>query len=182
MDRECRREGDPPPSASLLAAIIDSSNDAIVSKDLNGTITSWNKAAERTFGYSRDEVVGRSILMLIPPGRENEEVEILDKIRHGIRIEHFETLRRRKDGSLVEVSVTISPIRDAQGLIVGASKIARDLTEIRHKARTDLLLASIVSSSDDAIISKNLDGIITSWNEAAQRLFGYTEQEILGKP
>lgn len=165
-----------------MAAIIDSSDDAIISKDLNGTITSWNIAAERIFGYSRGETVGRSILMLIPPGREHEEAEILDKIRHGIRIEHFETTRRRKDGVLLDMSVTISPIRNAQGLVVGASKIARDIGDARRKARADILLASIVSSSDDAIISKNLDGIITSWNEGAQRLFGYLPEEIIGQP
>ena len=182
MESDIRRESIPPPTDSLLASIIDSSDDAIVSKDLDGIITSWNKAAERIFGYTRDEAVGRSILMLIPPDRTPEEADILDKIRHGIRIEHFETIRRHKDGNLIEVSVTISPIRDSAGVVIGASKIARDVSDVRRKARAAILLASIVSSSDDAIISKNLEGIITSWNEGAERLFGYAPCEIIGQP
>src|SRR6516165_2812037 len=103
----------------------ESSDDAIVSKDLNGTVTTWTKAAERLFGYPAKEVVGKSITILIPPDRLNEEVEILDRIRRGERIDHFETVRQRKDGSLVEISLTISPVTDDFGKIIGASKIAR---------------------------------------------------------
>ena len=103
----------------------ESSDDAIINKDLNGTITGCNKAAERLFGYLAKEVVGKSITILIPPGRLNEEVEILDRIRRGERIDHFETVRQRKDGSLVEILLTISPVTDDFGKIIGASKIAR---------------------------------------------------------
>ena len=119
-----------------LAAIVESSDDAIISKDVNGTITSWNKAAERLFGYLAKEIVGKSITILIPPGRLNEEVEILDRIRRGEHVDHFETVRQRKDGSLVEVLLTISPVIDDSGKIIGASKIAR---HHRAKAGTDQL-------------------------------------------
>ncbi|HYE99845.1 MAG TPA: PAS domain S-box protein, partial [Planctomycetota bacterium] len=112
-----------------LAALVASSDDPIVSKTLDGIITSWNKAAERMFGYSEKEVVGKSITVLFPEARLDEEREILAKLRRGESIEHYETERRRKDGSLVQVSLTVSPIRDAQGRILGASKIARDITE-----------------------------------------------------
>ncbi len=112
-----------------LAAIVDSSDDAIISKDLTGTITSWNAAATHIFGYTAGEVIGESILLLIPPELHYEEPEILRKVTAGQRIEHFETRRRRKDGQLVDISLTISPIRDASGTIVGISKIARDITQ-----------------------------------------------------
>lgn len=111
-----------------LAAIIDSSDDAIVSKTLEGFVTTWNQGAERLFGYSAQEMIGQSILKIIPPERQHEEPMILQRMRCGERIDHFETIRRRKDGSLIHVSVTISPVRDNTGQIVGISKIARDIT------------------------------------------------------
>lgn len=113
----------------LLAAIVDSSDDAIVSKNLDGVVTSWNRGAERIFGYTAEEMVGQPILRILPPDRQDEEPRILERLRHGERIEHYETVRLRKDGRPVEVSLTISPIRNAAGVIVGASKIARDITE-----------------------------------------------------
>ena len=120
----------PPVEARLqLAAIVDSSDDAIISKDLTGTITSWNAAAARLFGYTPDEVIGQSVLLLIPPELHYQEPEILAKMAAGERIEHFETRRRCKDGHLVDISLTISPIRDSAGRIVGISKIARDITD-----------------------------------------------------
>ncbi len=121
-------------TSALLAAIVAASDDAIVSKDLNGIITSWNAAAERIFGFSSAEAVGRSILLIIPPDRIDEETELLQRIRRGERVEHLETVRRRKDGQLLDVSVTISPIRAAEGTIVGASKIGRDITEQKRGA------------------------------------------------
>jgi PAS domain S-box-containing protein len=111
-----------------LAAIVESSDDAIISKDLNGIITSWNQSATRLFGYTAEEVIGKSITLLIPPERHDEEPSILERIRRGERIDHYETIRRRKDGSRLDVSLTVSPIRDIKGNIIGASKIARDIT------------------------------------------------------
>ena len=111
-----------------LAAIVESSDDAIISKDLNGIITSWNQAATRLFGYAAEEVIGKPITLLIPPDRHDEEPSILERIRRGESIDHYETIRRRKDGSLLDVSLTVSPIRDVKGNIVGASKIGRDIT------------------------------------------------------
>ena len=117
----------PAPNAALrLAAIVESSEDAIVSKDLNGIITSWNQGAEQLFGYTADEAIGKSITILIPPDRLGEEDLVLARIRRGDRVEHFDTIRWRKDGTLVDVSLTISPIRDATGAVIGASKIARE--------------------------------------------------------
>lgn len=171
-----------PPADLLLSAIIDSSDDAIISKTLDGIVTSWNRSAERIFGYTRDEMMGQPITRLLPPQRRAEETDILARIRRGEAIYHLETQRQRKNGQLIDVSVTISPIRAPDGTIIGASKVARDITELRRIGRAGLLLAAIVNSSDDAIVSKNLDGIITSWNAGAERIFGYTEDEMIGKP
>jgi PAS domain S-box-containing protein len=123
-----------------LAAIIESSDDAIVSKDLNGIITSWNAGAERIFGYTADEAVGKPTTILIPADREDEEPRILDNIRRGQKIDHYETVRRRKDGSLIDISLTVSPIKDSQGKVVGASKIARDVTERRRAQEQQKLI------------------------------------------
>src|ERR1700722_3880519 len=109
-------------------AIVESSDDAILSKDLDGLILSWNRGAERLFGFTSEEAVGRPVTIIIPPDRLDEEPTILEKIHRGERIEHFETVRQRKNGSLVDISLTISPIRNSRGKIVGASKIARDIT------------------------------------------------------
>ena len=116
-------------TTSLFTGLVESSDDAIITKDLNGVITSWNKGAERIFGYSADEMVGRPLLVLAPPGRAEEMPRILERIKRGERVDHFESVRRGKDGRLVNVSLTVSPILDASGKIVGASKIARDITE-----------------------------------------------------
>ena len=117
-----------PQAISLLAAIVDSSDDAIISKNLNGIITSWNKSAERIFGYPAKEAIGKPITLIIPRDRWDEEKHIIRQIKRGKRVDHFETVRARKDGSLLNVSVTISPVKDANGRVVGASKVARDIT------------------------------------------------------
>ena len=116
-------------TAARLASIVESSDDAIISKDLNGYITSWNSAAERMFGYTPAEMVGRHITTIIPIERRSEEDHVINEIRHGRRVGHFETVRCRKDGSLIDVSLTVSPIHASDGHVIGASKIARDITE-----------------------------------------------------
>jgi PAS domain S-box-containing protein len=124
-----------------LAAIVESSDDAIISKDLNGVIATWNKGAERLFGYLEQEAIGKPITMLIPEQHRDEEARILERIRGGERIDHFETIRRRKDGTLVSISLTVSPITDGAGRVVGASKIARNITEQKRREEQINLLA-----------------------------------------
>ena len=147
---------DAPPSliARHLARVVESSDDAIVSKDLDGIIISWNSAAERMFGYKPAEVIGRSIRIIIPADRHSEEDVVLATIRSGKAVTHFETIRQRKDGTFIPISLTVSPIFDETGTVVGASKIARDISD---KVRADVAsrrLAAVVESSDDAIITK----------------------------
>ncbi|MFK3852456.1 sensor histidine kinase [Agrobacterium pusense] len=127
-------------AAAFLAAIVESSDDAIVSKTLDGIITTWNLSAERLFGYTAAEAVGRPITILIPEDRPDEEPAIIARIKAGERVDHFETVRRRKDGSLIDISLTISPIRDRGGKIVGASKIARDISERKRAIEQQSML------------------------------------------
>jgi PAS domain S-box-containing protein len=127
-------------AAQHYAAIIESSDDAILSKDLNGVILSWNYGAERLFGYTPEEAIGQPVVMLIPPDRHNEEPRILEQIRRGESVQHYETVRQRKDGMLIDISLTVSPIRDAEGRVVGASKIARDITELKRTRDQQRLL------------------------------------------
>ena len=134
-----------------LASIVESSDDAIVSKNLDGIITSWNKGAERVYGYAAEEAIGQPITIVIPQDRQDEERAILTRIRRGERIEHFETVRRRKHGSLIVVSLTVSPVKNAEGKIVGASKIARDITE---QKRTQEQIATLAREAEHR--SKNL--------------------------
>jgi PAS domain S-box-containing protein len=134
-----------------LASIVESSDDAIVSKNLDGIITSWNKGAERIYGYSAEEAIGRPITIVIPQDRHGEEVEILARIRRGERIDHFETVRQRKHGSIIVVSLTVSPVKNAEGKIVGASKIARDITE---QIRSQEQIATLAREAEHR--SKNL--------------------------
>jgi len=164
-----------------LAAIVDSSDDAIVSKTLDGVITSWNRGAERLFGYSAAEAVGQHIFLIIPDDRRAEEDAVLARLRQGDKIDHFETVRQSKDGRRIPISLTVSPIRDVDGRIIGASKVARDITERQESDELRTRLAAIVDSSDDAIVSKTLDGVITSWNRGAERLFGYSAAEAVGQ-
>ena len=151
--------------AQRLSAIVGSSYDAIVSKDLNGIITSWNSGAERLFGYKAEEAIGKPILMLIPADHPNEEPNILARIRRGERVEPYETVRRRKDGSLVEVLLTISPVKDAYGRVVGASKIARDISE---RKRAETLLRTVMHELSHR--SKNLLSVIQAMAQQTARL------------
>ncbi len=173
-------------AAAYLAAIVESSDDAIVSKDLSGIIRSWNKGAEGLFGYTAAEAIGQSMLLIIPPDRHAEEVTILERLRQGRRIHHYETQRRRKDGRLIDVSLTISPIRDQNGHIIGASKIARDITN-QKTAQRELTeaknrLAVTLQSIGDAVIATDLHSRVTFVNPLARTLLGRTDDDILGRP
>jgi PAS domain S-box-containing protein len=170
----------------LLIAIVDSSDDAIISKNLNSVIMSWNKGAEKIFGYTAEEAVGRSITMLIPEGRANEEPAILERIRKGERIDHYETVRLAKDGTLLNIALTVSPIRDKDGNIIGASKIARDVTE--QRLTQDRLRASEVryrvtlASIGDGVIATDEEGHVTFMNSVAENLTGWKKEEAMGQP
>jgi PAS domain S-box-containing protein len=169
-----------------LAAIVESSYDAIVSKTLDGIVTSWNKGAERLFGYRAEEIIGRSVAILIPEDRLQEETDILAKLRRGERIDHYETVRRHKSGQLLDVSLTVSPIRDGSGRIIAASKIVRDITE-RKKAEQDLRenqarFKGIIDSAMDAIITIDEAQRVVLFNAAAERMFGCRAAEALGQP
>jgi len=166
---------------AYLAAIVASSEDAIVGKSLQSVITTWNAAAERMFGYSAQEAIGQLIYLIIPTERHREEEEIIRRLSRGERIEHFETVRQKKDGTPIDVSLTISPIRDRNGVVIGASKIARDITDRKRAERDRAQLAAIIESSDDAIVSKTLDSVITSWNKSAETMFGYGADEAVGR-
>lgn len=164
---------------AILSSIIETSDDAIISKTLEGIITSWNAGAERIFGYNAEEAIGKSITMLIPEELLSEEDYILSNIKSGIRIQHFQTVRLSKDGRQIPISLTVSPVKDRDGVVIGVSKIARNITSEKLAAERQARLAAIVESSDDAIISKTLEGIITSWNTGAEKIFGYRESEVL---
>ncbi|MES3018731.1 MAG: PAS domain-containing sensor histidine kinase [Bacteroidota bacterium] len=166
---------------SMLASVIDTSDDTIISKTLKGIITSWNKSAERMFGYTEAEAIGQHISMIIPKDRLNEEDLIISRIKNGVKIDHFETVRLSKSGEEVSISLSVSPILDGNGKVVGASKIARDNGDKIRSGERQAMLAAIVDRAEDTILSKTLEGIITSWNKAAEKMFGYTEKEIIGK-
>jgi PAS domain S-box-containing protein len=167
-----------------LAAIVESSEDAIIGLDDHALVTSWNRGAEKLFGYATGEIVGTSITRLIPEEREGEEDRILESIRRGDTVDHFETVRQRKDGRGIDVSLTISPVRDSTGAVVGASKIARNITE--GKRQKDALhesqqrLTGIIDSAMDAIITVDEQRRIVLFNTAAERMFGCSQSDAMG--
>lgn len=169
--------------AHRLAAIVESSDDAIIAKDLNGIIMNWNRAAERIFGYAAEEVIGKPVTILMPPERENEEPGILRRIRSGERVDHYETVRRRKDGTLLEISLTVSPIRNAEGQIVGASKIARDITE-RKRADRELreMRDELARANED--LERRVEERTASLTEAIAQMeeFSYSVSHDLRAP
>jgi len=172
----------PTDSAVLrLAAIVESSDDAIISHALDGSIETWNGAAERMFGYASREIIGRSINQLVPAERRTSERDLVHRLREGETISHLETTAVRKGGDLIPVSLSISPIRALDGDVIGIARIVRDLTAQQRAERDVLRLAAIVDSSEDAIISKDLNGIVQTWNQAAERMFGYTAEEMIGR-
>jgi PAS domain S-box-containing protein len=160
-----------------LASIVESSDDAIVSKNLDGIITSWNRGAERIFGYPASEAIGQPITMVIPEERQSEEREILTRIRRGERIDHFETVRQRKHGSLIVVSLTVSPVKDADGKIVGASKIARDITEQRRNREMIATLAREAEHRSKNLLANTLATVNLSQSETPEGL----KQTIIGR-
>jgi PAS domain S-box-containing protein len=168
-------------AAMRLAAAVQSSHDAIAAKTLDGIITDWNQSAERIFGYKPKEIIGKSILTLIPKDRQHEEQEILRRIRHGESLDHYETVRRRKDGQLIDVSLTISPIKNPKGEIVGVSKIARDITHQKQTERRLAEQARLLDLTNDAVIVRNHQDRIVYWNRGAEELYGFSVKEALGK-
>ena len=167
-----------------LAAIVESSDDAIVGETLDGIVTDWNRGAETIYGYRADEIVGKPIAAILPPERQAEHATLLERIRAGRRIDHFETQRCRKDGAVIEVSVTMSPVYDAQGRLCGASKVARDITESKRAlmalAEREAHLRSVLETVPDAMVVIDRTGIIRSFSATAVRLFGYAAEEVIG--
>jgi PAS domain S-box-containing protein len=172
------------PASLLLHAIIDSSDDAIISKDVNGIVTSWNKSAERLFGYTAAEMVGQPITILIPIDRQDEEPKILSRLRRGERVDHFQTVRKRKDGSLLDISLTVSPIRNIHGNIIGASKIARDITQ--QKRAEEALLASearfrqLANAMPQMVWTATPAGDLDYVSEQVTRYFDARPESVLG--
>src|SRR5438132_1625914 len=190
-----------------LAAVVESSDDAIISEDLDGIITSWNAGAQRMFEYTKAEAIGQPLKLIIPSDLYDEEARILQRLRNGERIDHYESIRLSKSGKQIDVSLTISPVKGSDGRVLGASKIARDITErkqaeealrkvydeleLRVSERTAELerrtaqvqeQAELLDLANDAIFVRNLDARITYWNQGAERLYGWTRAEVLGKP
>jgi PAS domain S-box-containing protein len=169
-----------------LAAVVDASSDAIVSKTLTGRITSWNASAARIFGYAAEEIIGQNIRVLIPEERQAEEDEILARLRRGELIEHYETVRIAKDGRAIDVSLSISPIRDSAGRIVGASKIARDITT-RRQAEEALAAAtakfeSVFNQSGIFAAILDTEGNVRDINAMALEISGYARDDMIGRP
>jgi PAS domain S-box-containing protein len=167
---------------AFLAAIVASSADAIIGKDLQGTIISWNRGAEHMYGYTEPEMIGRSISTLIPAENLHEYDQILSKIRNGEETKHFETRRIRKDGSIVEVSVSVSPVRDGNGIITAASTIARDITERKRFERELQIKEAAIASSATGIAIAGLDGTFSYANDSFLHLYGLTLQELTRRP
>ena len=167
---------------NMLAAILAESDDAIIAENFEGMITIWNRGAERLFGYSAKQMLGQNIKLLIPLDRLGDEICVLEDIRRGERVDHYESKRLTRLGRLIDVSITASPIHDSANEVVGVSTIARDISERKAIEEAQARLAAIVESSRDAIFSHSLDGIIQTWNGGAERLFGYRADEVIGKP
>jgi PAS domain S-box-containing protein len=171
---------------AYLAAIVESSDDAIIAKDLNGIIQACNAAAERLFGYQPGELIGQSVRILIPPDRQGEEDDILARIRQGHQVDHFETVRLTKDGRPIDISLTVSPVRDASGAIVGVSKTARDVSERKQAAAAmtaqQAWFRVTLGSIGDGIIASDPDGYVTYMNGVAETLTGWTNDAALGTP
>ncbi len=171
-------------SSRRLVAIVESSDDAIISKGLDSIISSWNEGAEKIFGYTAKEMIGTSIMRLIPEDRQNEEQHILEQIRRGERVEHFETLRKTKDGRSIDVSVTVSPIKDVDGKVIGVSKVARDITESRQteelQRTSQARYQRLFEYAPDGILIANADSRYLDANASICRMLGYSRAELIG--
>jgi two-component system, LuxR family, sensor kinase FixL len=170
---------------SRLAAIVTSSEDAIAGATLEGIVTDWNRGAEAVFGYTSEEMIGKTIAVLVPAENQRDAFEALERIKRGEPVTHFETRRRRKDGRIIDVSLTVSPVRDGSGRLLGAAKVARDIT-VAKQAQAALVereahLRSVLETIPDAMIVIDARGIIQSFSAAAQRLFGFAADEIIGQ-
>ncbi|HEY6895456.1 MAG TPA: PAS domain S-box protein, partial [Rhodanobacteraceae bacterium] len=167
-------------NAIALAALLDTTDDAVATTDLSGVVLSWNAAAERLFGFTAAEATGRTLVDIFAT-RLNDEHHILDLVRRGGSLRNMSAVRPRKDGTHVPIALTVIPLRDAAGVVIGSLRMAHDLTDAERSDRAARRLAAIVESSDDAIVSKDLNGIVTSWNRAAEQMFGYTSAEMIGQ-
>jgi PAS domain S-box-containing protein len=161
-----------------LAVIVESSHDAIISKTLGGVITSWNPGAEQLYGYQPGEVLGRPAAMLFPPGQEQIEAQLMGRIARGERIEQYEVQRRRKDGTVIDVALTLSPITDPDGRITGMASISRDISD---RQRAEAMFRGLLEAAPDAIIGVTRDGTITLINAQTERMFGYQRDELIGQ-
>ncbi|MBI4310861.1 MAG: PAS domain S-box protein, partial [Chloroflexi bacterium] len=179
IDRDIRSQKQASQYAQSLAAIVQSSEDAIIGKDLDGVVTSWNPAAEKMFGHTEKEAVGRSISMISVKGDLGlgEYKEVIEKVRSGIKVERYETQRRRKDGTLVDVSVTMSPVRDEKGIVVGLSAIERDITSQKQASQ---YARSLIEASLDPLVTISPDGKITDVNEATIKVTGISRERLIG--
>ena len=170
------------PAILRLAAVVASSEDAIITETLDGTIDTWNRAAERLFGYSAAESVGQPIEMIVPPEVRASEENTSFRVHRGQAARHFETIGLTRDGRRVPIAVSLSAVVDSEGQLIGTSRIIRDMSEQTVLEQKAVRLAAIVDSSEDAIVSKDLNGIVQTWNPAAERMFGYSADEIIGRP
>jgi PAS domain S-box-containing protein len=168
-------------AVARLAAIVESSDDAIISKNIDGAILTWNIGAERIFGYRPEEIVGQPITRLLPPDRIGEEDEIMQRIKRSEHVEHFETVRLAKDGRRVDVSVTISPVKNNAGTVIGASKIIRDITEQKRAQKVLREQATLLTLAHDAIIVRDPADKVVFWNHGAEETYGWTPDEAVGQ-
>lgn len=166
---------------SQLAAIVESSDDAIIGKDLNGIITSWNRGAEQIYGYTAEEAIGQPVSLLVPAGHIQEIPSILEKIARGEKLDHFETVRVTKDGRQINISLTTSPIRDSSGAIIGASTISRDITVRREYEDTIQRQARVLDQIQESVITTDFEGRVIGWNRGAERMFLYSAKEAEGQ-
>jgi len=164
-----------------IELVVENSYDAIIAETLDGVIASWNGGAEKMYGYTLEEAVGRQVSFMIPPEYKDSVVELMNKVRAGEVVADYDSVRLRKDGSRIDISLSCSPIKTNEGEIIGASIVERDITKRKEMEEKLRQIELIVENSYDAIIGETLDGLVTSWNGGAVKMYGYTAQEVIGK-